>query len=179
MYVEEDLNKLLYAKPTAPRLGLRSPHNGETEEITTMANNTTIFAEFQAAILDVFNQGTENDILMKAFTKEEDSLAETNACNGAALLYSLLTTACDKHIRANGKICTKESITKNANGVNSRSNITSKRVVQSLFFPNIIPRNSGWRTVLSTIRAAIYVIDQQYPELTRRAAEAVISMTVA
>ena len=143
-----------------------------------MENGTTIRAAFQAAIRELSSQGMGNNIPAKAYTGEEDSLAETNTCNGSALLHFLVTTECDRKMRADGVICTKENITRNATEVGSKTNLSSERVVACLFHPDFIPRNSGSKPVLATIRAAFYVVNQQQPDLARRAVEVIVNMTM-
>ena len=126
-----------------------------------MEDDTTIAAAFQATIQKLSSHGMGDNILAKTYTGEEDSMAETNTCNGSALLHFYVTDECDRKMRTDGWLCTKENITSNATEVNSKTNLTSKRVISRFFPPDFIPRNSGTKPVLATVRAAFYVVNQQ------------------
>ena len=72
-----------------------------------MEDDTTIAAAFQATIQELSSHGMGDKILAKTYTGEEDSMAETNTCNGSALLHFYFTNECDRKMRADGVLCTK------------------------------------------------------------------------
>ena len=84
-----------------------------------MTHNATL-SDFQTAGQADFDLENGNDILAKAFTGAEDTLAQANAHNGSALLHYLLATACDNNMRINRIHCTVENITENVKFLNSK-----------------------------------------------------------
>ena len=143
-----------------------------------MEDDTTIAAAFRATIQEICSGGADVNILAKAYTGEEDNRAEMNAVKGTALLSYLITNECHMKMEADGLPCTKGNVTSNATAVNSITNLTSEYII-SLFFPlDLIPRNSSPKPVLATVRAAFSAVHQQHPEVARRAAKAIVNLTM-
>ena len=109
-------------------------------------DDTTAAAAFKAAIQRLYSGGMGDDILAKAFTGEEDSMAETNTCNGSAMLHFYFTDECNRKMRADKELCTKESISNNETKTNSKKNLTSERIIEE--FP---PPNSSQGTAASNL----------------------------
>ena len=98
-------------------------------------DDTTAAAAFKAAIQRLCSGGMGDDILAKAFTGEEDSMAETNTCNGSAMLHFYFTDECNRKMRADEELCTKESISNNETKTNSKKNLTSERIIANISPP--------------------------------------------
>ena len=141
-------------------------------------DDTTATAAFKATIKRLCSGGMTYDILAKAFTGEEDRMAENNTSNGIAMLHFYVTDECYRKMRDDGELCTKESIAMNETKVNSKKNWTSERTVTELFPPDLIPRDSGFKPILATVRAAFYVVYQEEPETARRAVRAIVNRTM-
>ena len=143
-----------------------------------MEDDTATATAFQATVQEICSGGGDVDFLAKTYTGEEISDAEINTVKGTALLSSLIINECHIKMEAAGVSCTKGNLTSTATAVNSVSNLTSERTILLLFPPDLIPRNSSPKPVLSTLRAAFSVVHQHRPEAARQAAKAIVEMTM-
>ena len=141
-------------------------------------DNTTSIAAFKAIIERLRSEGRTEEFLAKAFTGEEDRMAENNTSIGTAMLNFCVTAEVHRKMRDDGEPCTKESIAMNETKVNSKKNLTSESTITDLFPPDLIPRDSGLKPILATVRAAFYVAYQEEPETARGAIRAIVNRTM-
>ena len=141
-------------------------------------DNTTSIAAFKAIIERLRSEGRTEEFLAKAFTGEEDRMAENNTSIGTAMLNFCVTDEVHRKMRDDGEPCTKESIAMNETKVNSKKNLTSESTITDLFPPDLIPRDSGLKPILATVRAAFYVAYQEEPETARGAIRAIVNRTM-
>ena len=143
-----------------------------------MEDDTANATAFQATVQEICLGGKDVDFLARTYTGEDIGDAEINTVKGTALFSSLIINACHTKMEADGVLCTKGNLINFATAVNSVPNLISERTILLLFPPDLIPRNSSPKPVLSTLRAAFFVVHERNPEAARQAARAIVQMTM-